>query len=256
MFAFPYRLVAVSVVFMLAFSSAAVSQITVSPDDLQGWLIGPFGTPPPAGFETGPDMPPAGGGSYGTEITVAASKQILLRNDLHNVPLSELSALSFWTFIDVGATNVNNWYINLYFDTDGDGTYDGVRLDYVPPSGSVAAGVWQQWDAMAGTWNVNTGGTTTLAAFLSSNPDARFNAFSTPDGGALRFNMGDTASNYVGFDGNLDLVRVAVDSLGDREWDFELMGPSVLEIPTADTYGLLALGLLLGLLAIWRLRVS
>lgn len=116
----------------------------------------------------------------------------------------------------------------------------------MPPSAEVLTGVWQEWDAFTGTWNVNTGGTTTLAGFLASNPNARFNAFSTPDGGAVRFNMGDTASSYVGFDGNLDGIRIAHSDVGDTTWDFELeQDPIVLEVPVDDPTSLLLLGLLL-----------
>jgi len=222
-----------------------MGQTVVAPGSLQGWAIGPFGTDPGAAFTAGPGTPPFGSASYGVSITVPASKVILAR----------LTAFSFWTYVDPGASNVNDWYVNLYFDTDGDGTYDGVRLDYVPPSGMVMQGVWQQWDAFAGTWSVNTGGTTTLASFLASNPNARLNAFSDPNGGAVRFNMGDTAASYVGFIGNLDGVRIAHDAVGDVTWDFELEAPpSLLEIPTLSPAGLAALVLLLLAAGAWLLR--
>lgn len=240
-----------------AFCAAPVTsaQTVVTPGNLQGWLIGPFGTDPGADFVPGPDTPPFGAGSFGVSITVPSSKIILLRNDYHDLPLSGLTALSFWTYVDPGAMNLNDWYVNLYFDVDGDSSYDGVRLDYVPPGGMVMQGVWQQWDALAGTWNVNTGGTTTLAAFLAANPNARFNAFSAPDGGAVRFNMGDTAASYVGFIGNLDGVRIAHSGVGDDTWDFEPEPPpSVLEIPTLSQAGLAALGLALLAAGAWLLR--
>ena len=238
----------VGLVACLATPTAAVAQTLVTPADPAGWLIGPFplAADVDSGFEEGPDTPPFGSGSFFTAIPDPAEKVILARNDYHDLPLANLTALSFWTFIEPAATNTNNWYVNLYFDVDGDSTYDGVRLDYVPPSGSVATGVWQQWDAFAGTWNVNTGGTTTLASFLASNPDARFNAFSAPDGGAVRFNMGDTASSYVGFDGNLDGIRIAHSDVGDTTWDFEAaVDFNVTEVPVAGPLGLALLGLAL-----------
>lgn len=235
----------------LAIPPAAVAQTVVTPGELEGWLIGPFPLAADVdfGFEAGPPTPPFGSDSFFTSIPDPNEKAILLRNDYHDLPLANLTALSFWTYIEPAATNTNNWYVNLYLDVDGDATYDGVRLDYVPPSAEVLTGVWQEWDAFTGTWNVNTGGTTTLAGFLASNPDARLNAFSTPDGGAVRFNMGDTASSYVGFDGNLDGIRIAHSDVGDTTWDFELeQDPVVLEVPVDDPASLLLLGLLLAAL--------
>lgn len=237
------RLVAagMALIAFLATAPAAVAQTVVTPGNLEGWLIGPFPpmADPPFGFEAGPGMPPFGTGSFFTAVPDPMEKVILARNDYHDLPLANLTALSFWTYIEPAATNTNNWYVNLYFDVDGDSTYDGVRLDYVPPSGMVMTGVWQQWDAFAGTWNVNTGGTTTLADFLASNPNARLNAFSTPDGGAVRFNMGDTASTYVGFDGNLDGVRIAHSDVGDTTWDFEVEEVAALQpIPVDDPVAL------------------
>lgn len=238
---------------LLAAVTPAAAQITVTPDSSAGWLIGPFGTPPPSGFVEGPGTPPEGLGSFFTAITDPSSKIILGRNDYHDAPLSELTALSYWTYIDPGASNTNNWYVNLYTDADGDGAYD-TRLDYVPPSAMVMTGVWQQWDAFSGLWRVSTSGMNmTLADFLAANPNARFNAFSDPQALALRWNMGDTASSYVGFDGNLDGVRVAVNGVGDDTWDFEEARQTV-AIPTQSPLGLALLATLLGLLAARVLR--
>ena len=232
----------------------ALAQTVVHPGDFQGWVIGPFGTAPTAGFVTGPATPPFGDGSYQTAITVPGSKQILARIDYHDVPLASLGALSYWTYIDPASMNVNNWYVNLYLDADGNGVSD-VRLDYIPPSGLVSTGVWQQWDALAGTWDVSTGGTTTIANFLAANPNARINAFNDPNGGAIRFNMGDTAASYVGFDGNLDGVRIAVVGGADTTWDFELAPPpSLLEVPALSPAGLAALALLLLAAGAWVMR--
>lgn len=227
----PSIVLAVLCASLLAVPAAGFAQTVVAPADLAGWLIGPFplGADVDAGFETGPATPPFGTGSYFTSIPDPGEKIILLRNDYHDLPLSGLTALSYWTWIDPAATNTNNWYVNLYVDANGDGSSE-TRLDYVPPSGVVMTGVWQQWDAFTGTWNVNTGGTSTLADFLAANPTARINAFDTPDGGAIRFNMGDTASSYVGFDGNLDGIRIAHDAVGDTTWDFEV------ELPMADLF--------------------
>ena len=229
----------VSFLGLLFLGTPIVAQTVITPDSLDDWLIGPFGTPPPVDFVQGPDTPPFGTGSYETEIVVASSKIILLRTDYHDLPLADLTALSYWTYVDPVATNTNNWYVNLYVDADGDGSWDE-RLDFVPPPAMVVQGLWQFWDAHAGTWTTSGGGPTTLADFLLANPNARINAFDPPLGGAIRLNMGDTASSYVGFLGNLDGVRIAVNGVGDETWDFELFG-AVEEIPTISSWGVFAL---------------
>jgi hypothetical protein len=238
----------------LGWAAPAEGQTLVTPADPAGWIIGPFGTPPPTDFVEGPDAPPFGVGSYETAIEVPASKIILGRNEYHDLPLSDLTALSFWTYIDLTASNTNNWYINLYLDADGDGAYE-TRLDYVPPSGMVMQGVWQFWDAFTGTYQVSTGGTSTLADFLIANPNARFNAFNDSMALAVRWNMGDTASSYVGFLGNLDGVRIAHASVGDTTWDFDLEpDAAAVEIPTLSPMALLLLAGLLTVAAALVLR--
>ena len=236
------------VVITLCLPLAAAAQTVVTPDNLQDWLIGPFGAPPPADFVDGPDAPPFGVGSYATQIVEPASKIILARTDYHDVPLDQLTALSFWTYIAPDSANVNNWYVNLYLDADGDGIYE-TRLDYVPPPAAVTTGVWQFWDAFTGMWS-SPGGDVTLADFLIANPNARINAFNDPMGGALRWNMGDTASGYVGFDGNLDGVRIAAGG-SDTTWDFELSPPVVtVGIPTLSPVGSVLLVMILAVVAI------
>ncbi|MEM7482921.1 MAG: hypothetical protein AAF481_17235 [Acidobacteriota bacterium] len=243
-----------AVVLSFSLVHAASAQVeTVTPDDPSGWLIGPFGAPPPVEFVDGPDTPPLGSGSYRAAIVDPASKIILLRNEFHDLPLSDLTALSFWTYVDPVASNTNNWYVNLYLDADGDGVYE-TRLDYVPPPAQVATGMWQFWDAFLGVWQINTGGSSTLADFLIANPNARINAFNLPEGGALRWNMGDTASSYVGFVGNLDGVRVAVNGVGDVTWDFERTGVPIQAIPTLDAPFLVVLAVLFLMVGTWRLR--
>lgn len=210
----------------LTLSQAAHSQATrvVSNLDAAGWLIGPFTVseevnPPTTEFASGPGAPGVGDGtgSFRAQITEAGSKIILLRNDLHDIRLDRLQELSFCTYVTSGS-NPNNWYVNLYVDADGDGTYDG-RLDFVPPTGDL--NTWECWDSLEqgsergadpvppSNW-ITPDGVKTLAAYLADHPDARINAFNTPQGGALRFNQGDTAATYVGFDGYLDGIRVKI----------------------------------------------
>jgi len=60
----------------------------------------------------------------------------------------------------------------------------------------------------------------------------------------VRFNVGDTAASYVGFDGNLGGIHIAHTDVGDTTWDFEASQP-VTDVPTAGPVGLTLLALLL-----------
>lgn len=244
----------------LAVPVVAAAQIIVTPGNSQGWLIGSEESGmPPIDYVVGPGTPPLGIGSFFTQITTSNQKIILARGDYFEAPLADLRALSYDTYLDPTATNTNNWYVNLYVSEDCSGG-NRIRLDYIPADDT--PGVWTHHDAFAGTWNVNTGGTTTISSLVAKFPKACLNAFDIPGAGALRWNMGDTASNYVGYAGNIDNIHVwfneiapvgrAVASLNsDVTWDFE--PASVPDMPAPALGGCL---LLIGLAGAAALGMS
>ena len=207
------------ILFPLTHVEAATFSVT--PSNSQGWVIAPFGTPPPSSFSSTQAF--TGNGSLHVPITVAASKLIFGRTQYYNTPLADLTQLTYHTFIDPTSGSTNNFYINLYVDNDGNGTYDE-RLDFTPGNnGGSVTGIWQQWDAAAAGSNWRIGGVTptTLGAYKTANPNARINAFANPAYPAIAFNMGDTAANYVGFDGYIDNITINVTSVENNTYDFE-----------------------------------
>ncbi len=223
-------------------NGSCAETLVVTELDWQDWLIGPDpgnSVNPAAGWEFGPGTPPLGDGSYYTDVPNSStySKQLLL------VPaswigqsLAALTTLSYSTYVDPASATLNNWYINLYIDRDNNGTFE-TRLDYVPGSfgnPAVVAGTWQTWDARGGTWYIavgaGAGGTTTLPAFLTTYPNAKLYAFNSSYP-PIVFNMGDTASTYQGFIGNLDNVTLALAGLA-YTYDFE---PLVIDLTIDKT---------------------
>ncbi len=194
----------------------------VRPSALNGWGITdfPVSTAAEFAFEDGPATPPIGIGSLEGIIPSASTKLIFARSaaEYSGLPVSGLIGLSFSTYNDAlaGSTNDNNWYINLYISTAGDGNYD-CRLDYAPTQ--TADDTWEDFDAFAGSWSGSGAGCAafsgTLPTFISIYPNATFNAFSNPAEPVIRFNMGDTATGYVGYIGNIDNVRIAHADAGD-----------------------------------------
>ena len=214
-------------VFGLIFSSSAAAKagnpaIVVTSSNPQGWLVGQDpGSPLSAyGFVSGPASPPAGTGSVMVNVAAANQKIMVGRTDFNGVPLSSISALSYSTFVDSISTNLNEWFLNLYISTLGNGVYDD-RLDYVPPS--VSKNIWQTWNALAGTWFEKKGGSTTIAAFLTKYPSAQIVNPFVPTYPGLKFNGGSSGAGYIGLKAYIDNITVGV-SGSVKTWDLEPSG--------------------------------
>jgi hypothetical protein len=219
---------------------ARAATFVVTPTALQGWLVFNDGltTPPTAAFVNGPATPPLGTGSYGTSITAAANKIAFGRNDpaYNGVLLSSLTALSYSTYVNPASTRPVNWYINVYLDTTGTGTTYNFRLDYTPPGSTT--GIWQTWNTLSAAqphwllFNRSTGTYTasgsyaTVTAGLPAGTRV-INAFNTvPAYHSIKFSMGDGASSYVGYVGNIDNITINFAGVSDTTWDLELDDPT------------------------------
>lgn len=209
--------------------------LIVKPTSLQGWLVFNDGltTPAVADFVTGPGTPPLGTGSFETNIAAAANKIVFGRSDAiyNGVLLTTLSSLSYSTYVSPASTKSSNWYISVYLDTTGTGTTYNYRLDYAPPG--TVKGVWQTWNTLsaaqpywllynkaAGTYG-SIGSFATVTAGLPAGTRV-INGFNTmPAYPSIKFAMGDSASNYVGFIGNIDNITIAFTGVANTTWDLE-----------------------------------
>ncbi|MFP4322649.1 MAG: hypothetical protein ACLFTK_09360, partial [Anaerolineales bacterium] len=203
------------------------ASFTVTESDGADWWMSIFGTAPGTyGFATPTYGGSTGVGAFVTEITSGGQKVILGRINYHNVPLSNLTSITYDTYYDSVSGSmgtIRQFYVNIYVDRDGDGIYDE-RLDFAPEVHSgvaVMADTWQTW-TIDGTTEVNgnVSGLTTLDAYRTAWPNAQLNAFSNVFDQAIRFNMGDTAATYDGFAGAIDNIVLNIGGVTDT-YDFE-----------------------------------
>lgn len=133
---------------VIGITPAHAARLVVTASSLQGWLLFNDGltTPATAAFVHGPSTPPLGTGSYGTSIIATGEKISFGRADgaYNEILLSNLTAISYSTYISPATTKFQNWYLNVYLDTTGTGTSYNFRLDFIPPG--TTTGVWQTWD--------------------------------------------------------------------------------------------------------------
>jgi WD40 repeat protein len=184
------------------------SSYVVTSSNLQGWTLTTNGTAPSYSFATGPGTPPVGSGSLKIQITVANSKLIMNPPMTNITTVSSLLPLSYKTYRST--SKASQWYVNLYLDTDNNPATCETRLDFAPTSATI--NTWETWNAGTGTWQKKSGtcfgsGTFTNVT-LSSFANARVLA--------VAYNMGDTASSYVNFNGAIDAIVI-----GGITYDFE-----------------------------------
>ncbi|MFC3096152.1 hypothetical protein DRW07_05415 [Alteromonas sediminis] len=140
------------ILFWMTSASAAV--ITVTPDDMNGWV--PFAEGGPGGsvhFVSGPGTPPLGTGSAQFTLDTNTSGMVL-GFGLSDVRLDALTALNYSTYNTVGNNTISAaLQFNIDYDlTDNALNWQG-RLVYEPYyDNQVQDGMWQTWDALAGRW--------------------------------------------------------------------------------------------------------
>ena len=213
-------------VFVLLAGEGQVARaaILITPSNNNNWRIWTEGTSPVHAFTAGPKQAPLGRGSFGVDVTSSNSKLTLGPDNYDGVALSTIQSLSFNFFVDPSTTTPYGFYLNLYVDRDGDGSFD-TRLS--ASSGTSTKNTWFGWHPgdMSYIWRDHHHGThnpIALADFIANNPNARLiNAGGDP---AILLNIGNLGSQYVGFKGNLDKVVIAFSGLGTTIYDFEPEG--------------------------------
>lgn len=215
--------------------------ITVKPSNMNGWVIldDNGGGAGPGSFVTGPATPPLGYGSARLQLTNATAGWAFATG-LAGTPLGNITALSYDTYrgsIDGG----NNLAIALQLVVDYDLTDTSLnyqsRIVFEPYQtfpGLVPQGTWQSWDAHAGKWWQAAGGSfparvgnvpvanvcpqatpCTLTALLAAYPNLGIHPTAGLGGVLLK-----AGSNWAGFDGNTDKLRMVVNG-ADVTYDFE-----------------------------------
>jgi hypothetical protein len=202
-----------------------------------------FSTPGSTGsvtFVPGPAVPPIGEGSV--EMRTGAdgdSGEELRFTVLDGHPLTDVTLLDYWTFIQSGSGQQAP-YLILRVDWNGDGTQDdliffepeyqhGFTTD-VPDQGDLVVGMWQDWDARdGGWWSLQDpafpagAGVDDLAAYAAAHPGATV-VPGTDGSGGLRLVVGYGAPTWNDFVGNADALRVGVNGVVTT-YDFEPSAP-------------------------------
>jgi len=192
--------------------TATPTPVVVTNNNLQGWTFTTYGVPPVYSFILGPGTPPMGSGSLSVIIGVPSSKLIMYAPLTNITTVSSLLPFTYSTYRST--TLASQFYVNLYLDTDGNPSTCETRLDFAPTSSTI--NTWESWNAGTGTWRQKSGGCFGSGTFTNVS----LSSFSTANVLAIAFNMGDTASSYVNFNGAIDAIII-----GGIPYDFELSIP-------------------------------
>lgn len=214
------------------FTSAVApnATIVVKPSNMNGWLFAQETATGSGSLVSGPGTPPLGVGS--ANLIVNGTGGELIGTQIHvGVPLADLTTLTYSTYRTSGSASLApSFQINVDYDGTG-GTYTGWqgRLVFEPylTGTSPSTGVWETWDALAGSakwWATGAPGNAfcpmavpcTWAQVLSFFPSATIHPNVLYSG--LGFKAGGGWAG--GFDGNVDNFTIGV--LGSNDtYDFE-----------------------------------
>ncbi len=194
-------------------------------------------------FEIGPDSLPNGSlGSLKLQSGTRGSKAIMSSNEFDGIKLSDITDLSYDTYVS-SSTGANLApYINIYFDLDNNGIYDGgVNDDFITFSTSeagetVVLNSWQSWDLTSVDWYSRYGKLTNgvrvrdiFTSIQTNFPNATIIDPYNTGGGGFIINGGDSStegwSNFTGYVDNL--------VLNSHNYDFE---PAIQLLPSDSKF--------------------
>lgn len=219
--------------------AVAAGIVVVRPSAMDGWVAAPTVVGPTVVFESGPAVPPAGGGSVELAVGADGDEAAQVRNTVfHGTALADVTALKYSTYVDIdGVVGGQAPYIILHLDYDGDLVPDDL-LFFEPvyqtavffpafPQAALVLDAWQAWDALSGGWwslfGTEGAGPGTdvkgLGDILAVEPDATIVNTSSGNGG-VRIVAGFGAGAWDGFVGNADAFMVGVSS-DTTTYDFE-----------------------------------
>jgi len=226
-------------------------------------------------FQTGPQCPPANTGSVQFNMGPDGASDVRFRNSNYNgTMLSDLTALSYNTFIQVANSPFVAPYVALTLDLNGNGMFDGFGVDDViffepvyqdgtysasscgpgtaPVQGPVAACTWQSWNALVGFWwsgadFITAGGNipcfTTIPDYLARTGHANAKILNPdPCSGGVRISAGEGRGPWDCFIGNVDKFTIAVGGATPSSvtYDFEPANCPVPDCATSPETGITA----------------
>ncbi len=187
--------------------------------------------------QSGPGFPPLGSGSV--QFAVGFDDQALplaYNSNYDGVALSNLTALSYWSFTSSTAAPDNAVFLILNVDNNGDMQADD-QLVFMPSrQDTIQLNTWQQWNALNGTWwsvkglaNMGLNGSGgSLSDYLSAYPTAQL--VNDGLGGGVALGAGCYGSGWASFVGSADAVVIGVNG-SNAVYDFESDGPHLVSQP-------------------------
>ena len=142
----------------------AASSTVVKPGDMQGWTTYTT-TSGAVEFVGKADAPYGMGAAKLTTINDVNSRAQLISTTPAGTLLSDVTSLSYWSFVDSASFGGGSVSLSLGIDLDGDLSTTTDRLglnhepywaDASPDAAPVAHNVWQEWDVTGGTFWANS----------------------------------------------------------------------------------------------------
>ena len=233
---------------------SSTGPLIVSSANMQGWAPVMIQTAT-SGFVSTPFFPitgTLGKGSYqfntgsgdGTTGGVRQGGKPLLGNALYNnTLLSDLTQLSYYTYVPSGSGTVQAPYVNLYIDLNGS---TGTILVYEVPTTNLTHDVWQNWNVLspnsfwcttAAVFGSKTCSTSSglpnvsLADVIAAYPTAKIaDITGLPPSASYPFSVGNaglqflagssTGGTWKNFVGYLDYITIGVGTTV-QVYDFE-----------------------------------
>jgi hypothetical protein len=225
---------------------AVPNRTIVSPTSLNGWQTQAVGGAS-VNFENGPATPPLGTGSAELRVGANGDDFAMLRHPGYaGTRMADLTALSYYTYVDQTGSGGQAPYLSLRVDLDGNllTLADQDTLYFEPvyqtavslcanPQPALALQTWQSWNALTGCWwsaNSTGGadpgtGVKQLSVILAAYPNAIIRNDSPSGLGGVRLIAGGGAPDWNNFIGNVDAFSIGV-SGNTTTYDFEASGTS------------------------------
>ena len=187
--------------------------------------------------QLGPGFPPLGTGSVGFAVGFDSLGLPLAYNTNYDgVALSDLTALSYWTFTSSLSAPDNAVFVVLNVDVNGDMLADDQLIFLPSQQGTIQLNTWQDWNALDGTWwSVNGlagmglgGAGGSLSDYLNAYPATQL--VNDGLGGGLALGAGCYGSGWATFVGAADAVVVGVNG-SNAVYNFEGDGPHLVSAP-------------------------
>jgi hypothetical protein len=215
-----------------------IPPVIVSDANLNGWEKDPRGLAT-VKFVTPPSTPPLGISSL--QLSTPDKSFGRVKDSTHSgTLLSDLTELSYSTYIQQRDSTVDELYIVLLVDTDGDRKAEhnlvfdpryqtgNFIVGLFPDQGSTKVGTWQTWNALRGGWFIGPnvandpdhgGWFFSLATFVNKYPNATIMNDAAKGGGSIRFSVGAPvfSNNFIGYGDNFKIGVKGVTTTYDFE---------------------------------------